>query len=84
METLRGVIHGRVIELEREPGLPDGQSVAVLVQPVADEALRPGDGLAGDGLRRAFGGWAEDAEQLDAYLRWSRQQRKRGRPGIEP
>jgi uncharacterized protein (DUF433 family) len=28
------------------------------------------------GLRQSFGGWAEDAEELDKYLDWTRQQRK--------
>jgi uncharacterized protein (DUF433 family) len=28
------------------------------------------------GLRRSFGGWAEDAGELDQYLQWTRQQRK--------
>ena len=32
------------------------------------------------GLRRSFGGWVEDAEELDKYLGWTRQQRKVGRP----
>jgi uncharacterized protein (DUF433 family) len=27
--TLKGVIHGKVIELEEEPGLPDGQAVSI-------------------------------------------------------
>jgi len=35
------------------------------------------------GLRRSFGAWAEDAEELDEYLRWTRQQRKTRRPEIE-
>jgi uncharacterized protein (DUF433 family) len=29
-----------------------------------------------EGLRRSFGAWAEDAEELDQYLEWNRQQRK--------
>lgn len=33
--VLKGVIHGKVIELDREPGLPDGQPVCVTVEPVA-------------------------------------------------
>jgi uncharacterized protein (DUF433 family) len=28
-----------------------------------------------DGLRRSFGAWAEDAEELDEFLQWSRHQR---------
>jgi len=29
MATIQGVIHGKTIELETEPGLPDGQIVSV-------------------------------------------------------
>jgi hypothetical protein len=29
MTTINGVIHGKTIELEREPGLPEGQRIAV-------------------------------------------------------
>ena len=36
-----------------------------------------------EGLRRSFGGWAEDAEELDKYLDWTRQQRKVRRPEIQ-
>ena len=35
------------------------------------------------GLRRSFGGWAEDAEALDKYLDWTRQQRKISRREID-
>ena len=41
------------------------------------ENLKPGEGL-----RRSFGAWAEDAEELDKYLENSRQRRKLGRRGI--
>jgi hypothetical protein len=34
--SYKGVVHGKTIELDREPGLPDGQKVCVQVQ--ADEA----------------------------------------------
>lgn len=76
--VLRGIVHGKTIELESEPGLPDGQQVTVTVQPVSQQ-LAPGEGL-----RRAFGAWAEDSEEVDRYLEWNRQQRKIGRPKIEP
>lgn len=78
--VLKGVIHGKIIELEQEPGLPDGQEVNVNIQPIPQQELLP----PGEGLRRAFGAWADDAEELDRYLEWNRQQRKIGRPGIEP
>jgi len=131
MTTIYGVIHGKTIELEREPGLPEGQRIAVDVRPLdeppawldrfaVDLALNPGklvikgtqllvedlvqlveDGRGDEelretypelsaadleavrnytrvpeGMRRSFGGWAEDAEELDEYLEWTRQQRK--------
>ena len=128
---LKGVIHGRTIELRSEPGLPDGQEVSVEIRPVdeaplwlerlvVDPSVRPGkfvvketrllaEDLAGlveegrtdaellglyqeltpedvaairqyaavpSGLRRAFGGWAEDADELNEYLDWTRRQRR--------
>jgi uncharacterized protein (DUF433 family) len=36
-----------------------------------------------EGKRRSFGGWAEDAKELDEYLDWTRQQRKLRRREIE-
>jgi uncharacterized protein (DUF433 family) len=44
---------------------------------VRNDARVPG------GMRRSFGGWAEDAEELDEYLDWTRQQRKLRRREIE-
>jgi hypothetical protein len=38
--SLRGTVHGKVIELDQEPGLPDGQEVSVTLQPVAPSAGR--------------------------------------------
>ena len=78
--VLRGVIHGKTIELEQESGLPDGQAVAVTVQPINEKArmLAPGEGI-----RQSAGGWAEDAESLDEFLEWNRRQRKVGRKEID-
>lgn len=73
-----GVVHGKVIELDHAPGLPDGEKVTVTVQ------LASGDVKPGEGLRRAFGTWADDSEGLDDYLEWNRQQRKLGRGELEP
>src|SRR5438477_6232954 len=140
--TIHGVIHGRTIEIQEEPGLPEGQPVAVTIQRleqpsaaakteadiprvelwmdrlVFDPAVLPAErvvrgtrlaaetlvdelahGLSDEeilhahpelsrediealrhyartpaGLRRSFGGWEEDAEELDKYLEWTRQQ----------
>ncbi len=80
---VNGVITGRTIELDLEPGFPTGQKVLVTIEPAKSESDNQGSLAPGEGLRRAFGAWAEDAEELDKYLEWSRQQRKVGRAPIE-
>jgi hypothetical protein len=72
---IKGVVRGRTIELEREPGLPDGQVVSVLLRP---------EQPAGVGLRRAFGAWAEGAGELDAFLEQVRKDREGQRPEPTP
>src|SRR5262245_47473923 len=129
--ALKGVIHGKVIELEDEPGLAEGQEVSVEIQPIVPKKMgaelsapswltrldvnpvvRPGkfvikdthlladelvlhleEGWSDDKLlqthpeltledvaalreyaklplemRRCFGAWAEDTEELNKYL----------------
>lgn len=44
MATINGVIHGKIIELEHEPGLPDGQTVAVTIQQIAGARTEFGPG----------------------------------------
>ena len=78
-KTMHGKAHGRTIELDEDLGVPDGQEVRVTVEPVPP----PGQLPPGEGLRRAFGAWASDAEDLDRFLDWNREQRKVGRRGIE-
>jgi hypothetical protein len=56
---VKGVVRGKTVELDREPGLPDGQLVSVVLRP----ALSPGEGL-----RRSFGAWAGDAQELERFL----------------
>lgn len=79
--ALRGVIRGKVIELEHEPGLPDGQQVSVTLEPVSP-ATSPTSPEALEALRRAAGAWAGEDEELDRYLKWSRRQRKGNRPEV--
>jgi len=76
-----GVVHGKIIELTEAPRVPDGQAVSVIVNPIEPNAVRL---PPGEGLRRAFGGWAEDGDELDQYLEWTRQQRSVRRPEIDP
>ena len=33
--SLRGIVRGKVIELDQEPGLPDGQEVSLTLQPIS-------------------------------------------------
>lgn len=73
--TLKGVVHGKTIELEQEPALPDGQSVVVTLQPLEEKRLPPGEGI-----RRSAGAWADDPEGLDQYLEQLRQDRAQDRP----
>ena len=75
----RGVVHGSTIELQNDAGLPDGQEVTVTVQPVSSNR---GELPFGEALRRAFGGWADDGEELDEFLEWNRQRRKMSRPEV--
>ena len=131
--TFLGIVRGKTIELEQEPGMPNGQRVAIQIEVLdeapawlerftVDPAIAPGKllirgtrlladdltrlveaGRSDDelraahpelapedldavrqyarvpaDLRQAFGGWAEDADELDRYLQWTRQQRKSG------
>ena len=70
---MKGVIHGRTIELDSEPGLPEGQSVSVVVQPVQAKDSQ----AIFEAFKRAAGGWAnDDPEGLEQYLEQTRRQRK--------
>src|ERR1700722_10561747 len=151
MTTIHGVIHGTTIALEKEPGFPNGQAVAVSIERIEpkpagdasqdipkvetwidrlvfDSAVRPGERIvkgttlaaeepvsemeagrsdrdllhahpeltAEDAealhhysrtplpIRRSFGAWADDSEELDKFLEWNRQRRKLKRREIDP
>jgi uncharacterized protein (DUF433 family) len=147
----KGVVHGKTIELDQEPGMPDGQKVgielhalveekpesraATAIPPVEtwmdrlvfDRAIHPLErivkgtrlevealvaelaagssdaalrlahpeltaedvaalrnyALAPVTFRRLFGAWADDAEELDQFLKETRRARKLTRRGIE-
>lgn len=150
MTTIQGIIHGKMIELDKEPGFPDGLAVTVTIQQlgngqsklsqpspplveswchriVFDTAVSPtekvvkgtrliAEALVSEleqgrddeellkahselteedaaalrnyartpvGVRRSFGAWAEEAEELDKYLEWNRQERRKDRPEID-
>lgn len=73
---LRGVIHGKTIELQQEPGIPDGQEVSVTVRPLASR-LPPREGI-----RRSAGAWGDDPQGLDEWLKEMRRGRQLERPEI--
>ena len=81
----KGIVHGRTIELERAPGIPDGQEVTVRLQLLPSVQETPDRLPPGEGIRRSSGAWAEDAGELDRYLESVRERRRatQRRP-IEP
>jgi hypothetical protein len=71
---LKGTVHGKTIELETEPGLPEGQQVTVTLEP--GPVQQKGGELSMEALKRAAGSWSDDPEGLDQFLHWNRQERK--------
>jgi len=81
MARLRGVIHGQLIELEQEAGLPSGQLVAVTLETLPATTTIP-NADARESLRRAAGAWSDDPEGLERFLELNRQQRDASRREI--
>lgn len=79
MVTVKGIVHGKTVELEQAPGLPDGQEVTVTLAHAGAKPCAPGEGL-----RQSFGSWSDDAQGLDNYLNWARRQRKVGGRELDP
>ena len=79
-KMIHGRVRGKSIELDEDPGVPDGQAVRVTVEPLPP--AEAGQLPPGEGLRRAFGAWAGDAEGLDEFLEWNGRQRKVGRRSL--
>jgi hypothetical protein len=75
MTISKGIIHGKTIELDVEPGFPDGQQVTVIV----NRALPPGEGI-----RQSAGGWADGGEALDRWLEAMQQSRQIDRAEPNP
>jgi hypothetical protein len=72
-KILRGVVQGRSILLDREPGFADGQQVTLMLQ-----ALLP----PGEGIRQSAGAWADGGEELDAWLNEMQVSRQQDRPEL--
>lgn len=56
---LKGIVHGRTIELDAEPGFADGQEVTVVLRPAP---------VPGDGIKQSAGGWADAGDAIDDWL----------------
>lgn len=82
-ETFHGIVEGDRVQLPERSRFPVGTRVQITLileaDITSDEKLPPGEGL-----RRTYGAWADDAEDLDAFIEWSRQQRKIERKLEEP
>lgn len=75
-KPLQGVIRGKMIELDDETGLPEGASVSVV--------LKENKKGTGEGLRRAFGAWADAGPALDEFLERVRRDRHSSLRETEP
>ena len=73
-EVLRGIVHGRSIELEHPLPMPDGSEIELVVKrtPISTEQRK-------QRLEAIFGSCEQDSEDLDDFLSWNREQRKHNR-----
>jgi hypothetical protein len=55
-----GIVHGKTIEVEGDHNLPEGQQVAITVQPL----LSPEEAI-----RRLAGGWSDGLEGVDRFVK---------------
>jgi len=66
---IQGTVRGRVIELDRDLGLPDGQQVTIAIQPISSPE---------DAIRQSAGAWADAGPELDAWLAETERRRQKG------
>jgi hypothetical protein len=71
MSIVRGVVHGKTIELDTQTGFPDGEPVTVFIQ----KTLPPGEGI-----RQSAGAWSDGREELDRWLEATQESRNTDRP----
>ena len=77
-EVLRGIVHGKSIELEHPLPMPDGSEIELVVKrtPISADQRK-------QRLEAIFGSCEQDAEDLDDFLGWNREQRKHSRPELD-
>jgi hypothetical protein len=78
-KMLHGKVHGKLIELDQDPGLAEGQEVEITVRAVPSAAR----GQSGEGLLRTEGVLADDQE-WDGIVEEIYQDRKRDRRRENP
>lgn len=73
-ESYLGIVHGSTIELKQSLGIPDGAEVKITIKPnrMTGEQRK-------QKLEAAFGGCKEDGADMDKFLGWNKQQRRRDR-----
>jgi len=74
--VIHGRVHHGVVVLQDDVVLDEGQEVIVVATQFAT------DTRSRETLQRAAGSWSADADELDLYLEWNRQQRKGSRPEV--
>ena len=77
-EVLRGIVHGRSIELEHPLPMPDGSEIELVVKrtPISREQQK-------QRLEAIFGSCEQDSEDLDEFLNWNREQLKHNRAELD-
>ncbi len=76
METHRGIVHGKVITLDRAPDLPDGAMVEITVRPAVGESQA-------DAIRRTAGVLAGEGAFFEALDQIRRERRQDTRGDLE-
>ncbi len=75
--SIHGIIHGKTIELDQDPGLAAGQEIEVQVKVVQPQEKW------GEGILRSAGGWA-DYPEMDTIMVQIHRERQRERRSQEP
>ena len=70
-QTLRGVIHGRTVDLTEDPGLVDGQQVEVTIKTVASPTPW-GDGAKQRSAGAFAGDWTEEDDRIKVEIHQER------------
>jgi hypothetical protein len=65
---IQGAVHGKVIELDRDLGLPDGQQVTIALRPISSPE---------DAIPQCAGAWADAGPELDVWLAETQRSRRK-------